>query len=66
MAEEMNHWWMIICGVMLIIGGFTLTDFRRSLHGSTPTGPIPLRIRVLLVAFGVFMCILGAIRLMSN
>jgi hypothetical protein len=61
-----ENWWMAILGVALIVGGFTFTHVSGAMPGARPSYPMPLRMRVILIAFGVLWVILGVTRLVRE
>lgn len=63
----MNENWQMLCvGVLLIVVGIFMTGVRGAMPGSTSLGPPPLRSRLILISFGVFMIVLGAARLLHK
>lgn len=61
-----EHWVMICVGVLLIVFGIAATDVRGAMPGASPGDPPTLRFRLILICFGVLMCVLGAVRLIHK
>ena len=58
-----ENWSMLIAGVLLAVFGLAMTAVGGAMHGGKPLYPPPLRLRLILVFFGVLMSVLGAVRL---
>ncbi|MBI1762310.1 MAG: hypothetical protein HYR56_12830 [Acidobacteria bacterium] len=61
-----EHWQMLCIGVLLIVFGIFMTHVRGAMPGSTSRGPVPLRMRLILIFFGVFMIVLAVARLLHQ
>jgi hypothetical protein len=63
----MNENWVMLCiGVLLIIAGIAETGVSAPMPGARPIYPPSLRERLILIFFGVFMTVLGAVRLIHK
>lgn len=63
----MDDSWLMLCiGIGLIFFGIFATHIRGAMPGSSLRSPVPLRFRLILIIFGVFMSVLGAARLLRK
>jgi len=61
-----ENWVMLIVGVLLVVFGLAMTAVGGPMPGAKPLYPPPLRFRLILISFGVLMCVLGAARLIRR
>jgi len=61
-----ENWAMIGIGVLLVVFGLTMTAVSGPMPGAKPGYPPPLRFRLILISFGVFMSVLGVARLIRK
>ena len=57
---------MAVVGILVIVFGLKMTTVTGAMPGARGGYPPPLRFRVLLVSFGLFMSVLGAVRLLQR
>ena len=63
----MNENWVMVClGPLLVFLGIAATAVSGAMPDAKPLYPVPLRLRLILIAFGVFMFALGAARLIQK
>jgi len=55
---------MAIVGMFIIAVGFLAEDVRGAMPGASPGVPVPLRMRGIMVGFGLWMSVLGTYRYM--
>ncbi|HXJ87440.1 MAG TPA: hypothetical protein VMS18_11525 [Candidatus Binatia bacterium] len=58
-----ENWVMLVLGVLLVVFGLAMTAVSGPMPGAKPLYPPALRFRLILICFGVFMSVLGAVRL---
>jgi hypothetical protein len=66
-SMNLNESWVaLVVGVLLVVFGLTITGVSGAMPGAKPLYPPPLRFRLILIAFGVVMVLVGAIRLIRT
>jgi hypothetical protein len=58
-----ENWVAVVVGVLLVVFGLTMTGVSGAMPGARPLYSPPLRFRLILIAFGLLMVLIGAARL---
>jgi hypothetical protein len=61
-----ENWMMLVAGVLLIAFGSTMTAVSGPMPGARPGYPPPLRMRLILIGFGLLMFVLALSRLIQK
>jgi uncharacterized membrane protein HdeD (DUF308 family) len=59
-----SNWVMLGMGVFLVILGIAATAVSGPMPGAKPLYRPPLRFRLILIAFGILMIVLGVVRIL--
>jgi hypothetical protein len=65
-ADMTDSWLMLTTGVLFVAFGFGMTAVSGPLPGGRPLYPPSLRLRMILIGFGLMMFVLGLARLIST
>ncbi len=63
MAE---NWALVVVGVLLVVFGLAMTAVSGAMPGAKPLYPPPLRFRLIVIAFGVLLVVVGVARLIGK
>lgn len=61
-----ENWVMLVTGVLLIVFGLAMTAVSGPMPGARPLYPPSLRLRLILIGFGLLMFVLGLARLIQK